>query len=149
MSKNAVLGKSAAASLCCDVYRNAKMGAESILTLLPKVKDDELKSQLTAQLTRYDEIADEAKSALGKMGEEPEEERAFSRLMAKMGITMNTVIDKTSSHIAQMIIEGAVMGITDLQKRLNDNLEYGEAEPLAKKLIEFEQDTVERMKSYL
>ncbi len=149
MSRNAVAEKSAAASLCCDVYRNAKMGAEAILTLLPKVNDSGLESELSMQLTRYDEIAAEAKAALEKMGEEPEEERAFSRLMAKMGITMNTVIDKTSSHIAQMIIEGAVMGITDLQKRLNDNLEYGEAEPLAKKLVSFEEDTVERMKAYL
>ena len=149
MSKNAVAAKSAEASLCCDVYRNAKMGGEAVLTLLSKVTDEGLKSELSTQLARYDELAAEAKSLLEKMGEEPEEERAVSRLMAKMGITMNTVIDKTSSHIAQMIIEGAVMGITDLQKRLNDKLEYGEAEPLAKSLIAFEEDTVERMKNYL
>ena len=70
-------------------------------------------------------------------------------MMAKMGIKMNTLIDKTSSHIAQMIIEGAVMGITDVQKRLNEEDDYGEAEPIAKRLIKFEEDTVERMKEYL
>ena len=48
-----------------------------------------------------------------------------------------------------MIIEGAVMGITDLQKRLNEADDYGEAEPIAKKLIAFEEDTIERMKEYL
>lgn len=141
--------KSAEASLLCDVYRNAKMGAESILDLLPKVKDEEFKIELSAELERYDEIAAEAEKMLEKMGEKPEEEGAFSRMMAKMGIKMNTIIDGTTSHMAQMISEGCIMGTTDLQKRLNENLEYGEAEKLARQLISFEEDTIKRMKSYL
>ena len=62
---------------------------------------------------------------------------------------MNTIMDGTTSHMAQMISEGCIMGTTDLQKRLNENLEYGEAEKLAKQLISFEEDTIKRMKSYL
>lgn len=149
MSKNTVIEKSAEASLFCDVYRNAKMGAEAIVNLLHRVTDEELKSELSLELARYEEFADDARKSLDEMGEEPEEEKMFSRLMAKMGVTMNTVIDKTSSHIAQMIIEGCVMGITDLQKRLNDGGDYGKAEELAKKLIAFEEDTAERMRVYL
>ena len=149
MSKTAVAEMKAEASLCCDVYRNAKMGAESIINLMPSVEDRELESELTLQLTRYEEFARMAKELLEKHGEKPLEESTFSRMMAKMGIKMNTMIDKTSSHIAQMIIEGAVMGITDIQKRLNEADDYGEAEPIAKKLIAFEEDTIERMKEYL
>ena len=149
MSKTAVAEMKAEASLCCDVYRNAKMGAESIINLMPSVEDRELESELTLQLTRYEEFARMAKELLEKQGEKPLEESTFSRMMAKMGIKMNTMIDKTSSHIAQMIIEGAVMGITDIQKRLNEADDYGEAEPIAKKLIAFEEDTIERMKEYL
>lgn len=149
MSKTAVAEMKAEASLCCDVYRNAKMGAESIINLMPSVEDKEMESELTRQLTRYEEFASMSKDLLEKQGEKPLEESTFSRMMAKMGIKMNTMIDKTSSHIAQMIIEGAVMGITDIQKRLNEADDYGEAEPIAKKLIAFEEDTIERMKEYL
>jgi len=149
MTKTATAERRAEASLCCDIYRNAKMGAESILNLLPVVEDERLKSELTAELTKYEEFASDAQKMLEEQGEKPLEEKMFSRLMAKMGIKMNTMIDKTSSHIAQMIIEGAVMGITDIQKRLNDGDDYGRAEPMAKKLIAFEEDTVERMKEYL
>ena len=149
MTNTATVKRRAEASLCCDIYRNAKMGAESIINLLPTVEDKQLESELTVQLTRYEEFASEAEKLLEEHGEKPEEESAFSRLMAKMGIKMNTMIDKTSSHIAQMIIEGAVMGITDLQKRLNEADDYGKAEPVAKRLIAFEEDTVERMKEYL
>ena len=149
MTKTATPERRSQASLCCDIYHNAKMGAEAIINLLPTVEDEKLKSELTLQLTRYEEFAANAKEMLEKQGEKPLEESGFSRLMAKMGIKMNTMIDKTSSHVAQMVIEGAVMGITDLQKRLNDGGDYKDAEPLAKKLIAFEEDTVERMKEYL
>ena len=149
MSGTTAVKRSAEASLCCDVYRNARLGAESILNLMPSVEDEALKSELTRQLTKYEEFAAEAKNLLEKRGESPLEESTFSRMMAKMGIKMNTLIDKTSSHVAQMIIEGAVMGVTDIQKRLNEADDYGEAEPIAKKLIAFEEDTMERMKEYL
>lgn len=149
MSKTATAERRAEASLCCDIYRNAKMGAEAILALLPTVEDDRLESELALQLTKYEEFAAEAKGLLEKQGEKPLEESGFSRLMAKMGIKMNTMIDRTSSHVAQMIIEGAVMGITDIQKRLNEGGDYGDALPVAKKLMEFEQDTVNRMKNFL
>ena len=149
MSETATIKKSAEASLCCDVYRNAKMGAEAILNLLPSVEDESLKSELTSQLTKYEEFAADAKELLEKRGESPLEESGFSKMMAKMGIKMNTLIDKTSSHVAQMVIEGAVMGVTDIQKRLNEADDYGEAEPIAKKLIAFEEDTAQKMKEYL
>ena len=149
MTKTANAQMQAAASLCCDIYRNAKMGAEAVLNIMPAVEDESLKSELTAQLTRYDQFASDAEKMLEEQGEKPLEEKTFSRLMAKMGIKMNTMIDKTSSHVAQMIIEGAVMGITDIQKRLNEKDDYGKAEPLARELIKFEEDTVERMKEYL
>ena len=149
MSETATIKKSAEASLCCDVYRNAKMGAEAILNLLPSGEDESLKSELTSQLTKYEEFAADAKELLEKRGESPLEESGFSKMMAKMGIKMNTLIDKTSSHVAQMVIEGAVMGVTDIQKRLNEADDYGEAEPIAKKLIAFEEDTAQKMKEYL
>ena len=149
MSETNTVKNRAEESLCCDIYRNAKMGAESILNLLPSVEDETLKSELTRQLTKYEEFAADAKQLLEKRGESPLEESAFSRMMAKMGIKMNTLIDKTSSHVAQMVIEGAVMGVTDIQKRLNEADDYVEAEQIAKRLIAFEEDTMERMKEYL
>ena len=149
MTNSATVTARAEASLCCDIYRNAKMGAESIINLLPAVEDKNLESELTVELTKYEEFASEAEKLLAEHGEKPLEESAFSRLMAKMGIKMNTMIDKTSSHVAQMVIEGAVMGITDIQKRLNDADSYGKAEPIAKRLIAFEEGTIERMKEYL
>ena len=152
MSETATIKKSAEASLCCDVYRNAKMGAEAILNLLPSVEDESLKSELTSQLTKYEEFAADAEELLEKRGESPLEESGFSRMMAKMGIKMNTLIDKTSSHVAQMVIEGATMGMTDMTTAIREHENKGCSESalkLARDIAEFEDKSVDKLKKFL
>lgn len=132
-----------------EVYKGCKMGGESIVNLLPKVTDDRLRSELTAQLERYEEFASRAREQLFDMDKSPKEENVFTKLSAKMGVMMNTMIDATSSHIAQMIIEGCSMGITELIKAIHAHDESDEAEKLAREVISFEESCTENMKKYL
>ena len=37
-----------------DLYKNMKMGGDSIVNILPKVKDGDLKQELTAQLKEWE-----------------------------------------------------------------------------------------------
>lgn len=67
---------------------------------------------------------------------------------AKMGMVMNTMLDTTTSHLAEMMINGATMGIIDLEKKLNDG-GGGEAERLARDVLRYEKETVERLGQYL
>ena len=135
-----------------DLYKNMKMGADSIVNILPKVQDGDLKQELTAELNRYEEFAKEIGNMLYEEGETPKEEGFLAKLGAKMGMAMNTMMDSTSSHIAQMMIEGATMGITENTKliRQYENKRCSEqALSLAKETVRFMEDSVERMKQYL
>ena len=135
-----------------DLYKNMKMGADSIVNILPKVQDGDLKQELTAELNRYEEFAKEIGNMLYEEGETPKEESFLAKLGAKMGMAMNTMMDSTSSHIAQMMIEGATMGITENTKliRQYENKRCSEqALSLAKETVRFMEDSVERMKQYL
>ena len=107
MTKTATAERRAEASLCCDIYRNAKMGAEAILNILPVVEDERLKSEMTAQLTRYDQFASDAEKMLEEQGEKPLEEKMFSRLMAKMGIKRFTHV-----MLGQRISRRLLLGYT-------------------------------------
>ena len=85
-------------------------------------------------------------------GETPREENIMTKMMSKVGMAMNTMIDSTDSHIAQMMIEGATMGVTENTKLLRqyENKSCSEKSmSLAKETIKFMEDTVERMKAYL
>lgn len=135
-----------------EIYKNAKMGADAIINLLPRVNDDALRSVMTMQLDGYEKYAARAARELDVRGLDAKEENLFTRLSARFGMTFNTMIDSTSSHIAEMMIEGSNMGITDMTKLLN-NFEtthpHSPAVRLAHEVMQFEEHNLELLKRYL
>ena len=133
------------------IYKNAKMGADSIINLLPKVEDDAMRSVMTAQLDGYERYAACAARALKKKGVEPREENIMTRFSAKMGMAFNTMLDSTGTHIAEMMLEGSNMGIVDLTRLLNhySPVQDSEAVRLAREVVRFEEGNLEQLKRYL
>ncbi len=134
------------------LYKNVKMGADSIIDLMPKVNDKDMREEMTAELEHYEGFAKEIRDILFEGGEEPREESFMAKAMTKMGIAMNTMVDSTSSHIAEMLIQGATMGVTDTTKlvREYENTACSEnALELARRTIKYEEDSIERLKKFL
>ena len=130
------------------------MGASSTVDLMNKLSDGDLKTELGRELAEYESLAREAGDALRAMGEEPKEEKLMARMSAKAGVMMNTMIDSTPSHIAEMVIEGCAMGTSDLIKQINacereGGEEMSKAKKLAERAVRFEEDCAEKMKAYL
>ena len=135
-----------------DLYKNVQMGSDSIIDLMPKVGDENMKNELTCELEQYDSFAKEIRNILLDMGEDAKDESILAKLGTKMSVTMNTLMDSTTSHIAEMMIQGGTMGITDATKTLREYENTScseEALSLAKRIIKYEEDTVERLKEFL
>ena len=135
-----------------EIYKNAKMGADAIINLLPHVKEDAVRSLMTQQLDGYEKYAARAARHLECRGVTPKEENIFTRLGARVGMALNTMMDSTTSHIAQMMVEGSNMGITEMTKLLNSFEAQGnapEAVRLAREVVAFEEHNLEMMKRYL
>jgi len=141
-----------------QIYKNVKMGSSSITDLLPKVTDERLRAEMMTHLEGYERFASEAKALLDAEHKEAKEASAFTRISAKMGTAMNTMMDSTASHIAEMLIEGSTMGITDQMRILHeldrgakaeDDPNYKKAMRLAADVISFEEAQIEKMKKYL
>ena len=81
------------ADLLREVYRNVKMAGDSLINLMPKVKDDKLKSDMTVQLSVYEAFASRATKLLAEEGVKPEDEGLMTKMSAKWGIMMNTMKD--------------------------------------------------------
>ena len=138
--------------LLCYIYKNVKMGSDAIVDMLPKVEDKNFRSALTEQLTGYERFADAAERELTPFGIKPKEEPIYKKTMAKIGITMNTMMDPSVSHLAEMLIKGSTMGITDMTKHVREFEGEGcpeEALKLGRGLITFEQQNIEKMKEFL
>ncbi|MBE6629520.1 MAG: hypothetical protein E7624_01560 [Ruminococcaceae bacterium] len=135
-----------------EIYKNTKMGSDAIINLLPCVRDDAMRSAMTRQLDGYEKYAARAAKHLEEEGICPKEENWFARISARIGMAFNTMVDSTGSHIAQMMVEGSNMGVTDLTKLLNTFEPRGsatEAVRLAHEVLEFEQHNLEVMRRYL
>lgn len=146
--------KSATAEMLEKLYKSVKMGADTIVSLLPKIdaEDAKFKSDLTMQMSGYESFATRINSLLREDGEDGKEDSMMSKMSAKIGTTMNTLMDSSVSHIADMIIQGSTMGITDTIKimREYENTTASEASlTLARDIVKFEEDNIERMKAYL
>ena len=76
----------------------------------------------------------------------------MKKMATKVGMAMNTLTDSTESHLAQMMIEGATMGVTENTKLINDYESKGvsdEALKLAKDSVKFMEETIETLKTFL
>lgn len=145
--------KTRADTFAC-IYENVKMGADSIINLLPKVQDSRLKSDMSVQMSGYEKFAARARAELREMGVEAQEKGMMTKAMAKIGMQMNTMADTSLSHIAEMMIQGSNMGIIEMNKCINACERGGcedsaSAVKLAREIVDFEEKNLERMKTYL
>ena len=79
------------AELAGLIYKNMKMGADSIINLLPKVEDEKVKTRMTEQLDGYEKYAKQARRILEAEDVAPREEGMMAKMGAKMGISMKTM----------------------------------------------------------
>lgn len=146
------LKRSKEAEFLQDIYSNVKMGSDSIINLLPKIKDDNMKAMMTNQLNQYERYAQNIKKELCEYGLEPKEVSPISKLSARIGMEMKSIQDNTTSHMAEMMVQGSTMDVTDLLQKVSayeSCPECTKSVRLAKEIVAFEERNIEKMKEFL
>ena len=134
---------SADAEMLNFIYQNSQMGVETLNQLIPMIDNEAFKKRIEAQLKEYEQIHEEAKKLLNRHGYDEKGIGALEKIMAYLMIDMKTLMDKSSSHIAEMLIQGSNMGIIDAVKRIN------QYEKEAEKEVTALMNNVERLKEAL
>lgn len=135
-----------------EIYKSVKMGSDSIINISSKVGDGLLRDELMRELDNYEKYAKRIGKIIYESGNTPKEENIMAKLGAKMGMAMNTLTDSSESHIAQMMIEGATMGITENMKLISKYEGKGasdEALTLGRETVKYMEHTVENLKKFL
>lgn len=131
-------------------YQNASIGITAIEEVLNKTTNQNLVKDLNNQLKDYHEIANKAKEQLVMNGAEVKEKPVYDRAMMKGNIKMNIWMDPTDSRIAEMVLKGSTMGVTQMTKLLHDKTDAdGTSIQIAKDFIRKEESNIETMKAYL
>lgn len=139
----------------CDVamlnriYRDARIGAETIDSLLPHSTSPSLTASMIRQMYRYRGFAHMAKEELLRKGAVPRRASPMSRASIRLGVATHTLFDDSNSHIAELLINGNTMGIIDMTKAVHSIPSSQQARALGKELLQFEENSIEHMKRYL
>lgn len=133
-----------------EIYRATKMGQHAIHAVLPKVSNPKLRAKIESQGDAYGRIAAKSNRMLSERSLEPTKTTLLQRMGIWSSVQMNTMADSSSTHIAEMMIQGSNMGITDVTKKLND-LTHADAgaKELAEEYLHCEEKHIESMKKYL
>ena len=142
----------AAEKLAKELYKNLSMGCDAYLDMLPHVQDNRIKTDITAALCYYEKTIGKVKEYLLDHDAQPTERGMMAKMATKAGIAMNTVMDNSNSHIAEMLIEGATMSVTTAEKLSHHAEGKADCHDLAgicRDWARFEQNHIDALKKYL
>ena len=135
--------------LLTKIYEGTHIGSKSLNAILPKIETPALRRAIISQINEYDKINSNAKSQISDMGEKSSAP-TLSSLMAVAEAKVNTAINPSSSHIAEMVIKGSNMGIINITKELNKSKPcQPSVYNLGRKLVKTEEENIEKIKSFL
>lgn len=135
-----------------EIYRNAQLALESISDILPAAEEDaEVKAELLEEHEAYERFSAQAAMLARDKGIEVKEPNPMKKVMMWGSIKMSTMANNSRSHIADMMVQGTVMGINALRTTANDMPSDGDGEiiSLLHEMIEKEEQFEKRWKAFL
>jgi hypothetical protein len=138
--------------ILAEIYRNAQLALQSIADILPQVEDEDLRTELKAQHEEYEQLSSKAAKLAKDRNIEVKEPNPFKKAMMWGSIKMSTLTDNSRQHIADMMIQGTVMGITALRTSAGDVCREGETDEiidLLNEMLQKEEEFEKRWKEYL
>lgn len=135
------------------IYQDCEMATTTLTELLKELegKDNKIKRTVENILKEYEKYLKESKKLLKEHKIKPKKIGMMAKMGAKSGVRVNVRNDNSDSKISDVVIQGLVMGIIDISKRIDDFEKEANKDvvKLANKLLEFQEDSVDKLKEYL
>ncbi len=133
-----------------DVYKNAHIALQSISDLIPAVEDDDIKNELVEEYEGYEKIIGKISTFMAENKIEPKDVSPFKKAMLWSSIKMKTLFNNSRNQVAEMMINGTVMGINELTAMKNEGSNLNEdVLSLLEELLALEEDYEQRLKKFL
>ncbi len=133
-----------------DVVRNARTGKDAVEQLMNKAEGDSMRRELEKEKASYQQTQQEGERALADAGGRAEPTGPLARAGMWMGLEMETLADRSDAHIAEIVIQGATMGVIEMTKALNtyDSAD-AHARGIASQFVVQQNETIDRQKGFL
>ena len=133
-----------------DVVRNARTGQDAVEHLMQKTEEGRMREELIREKEDYAVTRRESERALVNAGGRAEPVGPLAKAGMWAGLEMETLADRSDAHIAEIVIQGATMGVIEMTKALNsyDGADAG-ARDLASRFVVQQNETIDRQKVFL
>ncbi len=134
-----------------SVYKNAHIALQSISNIINETNHPDMRAELDYEYDGYEKFIGKLSSYMKEIGCEPKDIGILQKTFMYTSIKMNTLTDDSKSHVAELMIKGTVMGITELTEILNGHGDgLGEkTKELTKELLDLEEEYEQRLKKLL
>ena len=133
-----------------ELHKGTCMGQDAIYFIKEKVTDEALKQELEIQYNKYKEIASKIEELYPEYSnKEPHETSTMNKVMTWYGIEMRTLLDESTSKIAELLMQGTNMGIIEGRRLLNHKSTDENINRLVREYVDMQEQAVENLKKFL
>lgn len=132
------------------LYQNTEMGISSIKKIYPKIQNTNLKNEVKKQLSNYKTQHNQITKSMKSNNIVPQKIPLTIKAMTSAGIAFNCAKNRSSEHLAEMLIQGTNMGIIKINQALNrTSFSNSKFVDEAKSMLQKEQQYIDNLKKYL
>lgn len=133
------------------VYQNTRTAIQSIEDIITKIKDDNLKKELAIEEDKYLAIEKECELlAKANKIDGIKDNNWFEKARLWSSINMSTMTDKSTRHIAELMLLGTFMGyLTCIKDQADHQNVSKEIDELLENLKELEKNNLKTLMPYL
>ena len=133
-----------------EIYKGNKMGMNAITYMEDEIKDNEFKTEVQKQYNDYKEMSKKIENLMDKNNGELEDTPTKDKVMGWTSVKANTMMDNTTSHMSEMLIQGTVMGVIEGVRLSNQNSNLNnEVKDIVNEFIKTSEDNIQILKKYL
>lgn len=133
-----------------ELNKGCSMGIQAIDLILKKVDNKEFYDFLVEFNDYYVEMSEEIKELYKEYSNDDIHEISeMEKVMSWLGIEKDTILDNSTSNLADLLINGTNMGIIEGRKILNNKKMNDSVHKLCEKYVKFQEKYIEKLKNYL
>ena len=133
-----------------EIHKGSCMGVDAISFILDKVEDEKLEKLLRKQYKSYKDICGRIETIYSKYNEgKPHSTSMPEKVMTDWMVNMKTMVDKSTSHITELLIQGTNMGIIEGRRILNKKNLNEEVNDLVQKYVTMQEKYLDNLKEFL
>lgn len=132
------------------IYENVRMASYAIDCIIEKIENKKLAELLRKQNKFYLSAVLDVEDFAKKSNFELKDINPISKGMSYISIKTKTIMNNDSPKLAEMLIQGTTMGITDTLKALSEfKSKNEELNSIARSVVSHEEEFVDSLKTFL